>query len=212
MADLSFDAVVVGVQGAFHCHVPGQIWQHECRRIRRDTRAGGGLAGEQIAPGIQCNTHAGGHQWWYYGTIIKEDFPELYEEGLELLPIGSNNIFVFDDESCVTLYAGEADPDGSKSAAEIAKFSRKDADTFLRIREVYLKYMQVAQLEEAYSVAKPIGVPGPMAKSFLHPEVIKAGLDPELMMSKNAFEVADHFYESLEAKLMILRQGFFWMK
>ena len=209
MADLNFDVVIVGggVKGLSTGMYIAKYGGLSVGIFEDTYELGGGLAGDQIAPGIQCNTHAGGHQWWYYDTVIKEDFPELWEEGLKLLPVGSNVVFGFEDGTGLVLYGPEVDPDGSRSAAQISRFSQKDAQTYLKMRNIYKKYIQDAIIENAFSVSSPVGVQSPLEKAFSHPEVLAASPDPHKKM--NPIEAVEYYYESPEMRLMMAQQGTF---
>ena len=209
MPDLEFDVVIVGggCKGLSTGVYMAKYGGLSVGIFEETYELGGGLAGDQIAPGIQCNTHAGGHQWWYYDTIIKEDFPELFEEGLNLLPVGSNVVVGFDDESCLALYGTQLDPDSTRSAAEIARFSEKDADTYLRLRKLYDEYVQDAIIEEAFSVPPPVGTPGAVAKAFA--KMLKDHPDLSAMSGGGLLDVVSAFYESTEARMMMLLQGSF---
>ena len=209
MPDLEFDIVIVGggCKGLSTGIYLAKYGGMSVGIFEETYELGGGLAGDQIAPGIQCNTHAGGHQWWYYDTLIKEDFPELWEEGLNLLPVDSNVVIGFDDESCLALYGPHMDPDSTRSATELARFSEKDAETYLKLRKLYDEYVQGAIIEEAFSVPGPVGSVGPLQKAFMkleadHPDV--AGLSKGSLV-----DVVQAFYESTEARLMMLQQGVF---
>jgi beta-carotene ketolase (CrtO type) len=120
---------------------------------------------------------------WFYDTIIKDDLPELWEEGFKQVGYGNcASVALFPDDTCLALYAINHDPDGTRTAAQIARFSERDAETYLKLRKVYLEHLEPAYIEQAFSVAPPVGVPGPMEKALANPELIKAGLDPHLAM------------------------------
>ena len=131
MADLSFDVVIIGggckglAVGAYLAKFGGMtvgIFEelHEL---------GGGLAGEQSAPGFQSSPHSFSQEDWYYDVIIKDDLPELWEEGFNTGGRASIDATLFPDNTCLAIYGFDMDRDGSRSAAQIARFSKRDAET-----------------------------------------------------------------------------------
>jgi beta-carotene ketolase (CrtO type) len=207
MADMSFDVVIVGggckglSTGIYLAKYGGMT----VGIFEATHELGGGLASEQTAPGFIGNTHAIGQQSWYYNIVIKDDLPELWEEGFR--QIGDANttmVSLFPDDTCLTLYGGDRGPDLERSAAQIARFSKQDAETYLEIGSVYLKHLRPAFYEDAFSVPPPVGVPGPVAKAMANPEVIKAGLDPHIA-SMTPFQAFKVLFESEQLITLLLR-------
>ena len=206
MADLSFDFVIVGggCKGLSTGMYLAKYGSTSVGIFEELHELGGGLAGEQVAPGFQCNIHSMAQMTWYYDTVIKDDLPELWEEGFKQCFSVAVNAAIFPDDTCLTLYGWEQDPDGTRSAAQIARFSVKDAETYLKIRKVYLEHIRPALFEEVFSVPTPVGVPGPMMKALSNPEVVKAGLDPHIA-TMTALQALRILFDSQELITFLLR-------
>ena len=97
MADLSFDVVIIGggckglAVGAYLAKYGGM----SVGIFEETHELGGGLAGEQLAPGVQGNPHSNSQCDWFYNIVIKDDLPELWEEGFKT--VGRTSISVGKD-------------------------------------------------------------------------------------------------------------------
>jgi phytoene dehydrogenase-like protein len=207
MADLSFDVVIIGggckalPTGIYLAKYGGM----SVGIFEATHELGGGLAGEQPAPGFQGNSHSWAQMDWYWNIVIKDDLPELWEEGFQSVGRMANLVNLFPDDTCLSLYGFDLDPDGSRSAAQIARFSEKDADAWLNFRKIYLEHIQPAFYEEMYSVPPPPGEPGPVMKAIMsNPDIPKAGLDPHIAVM-TPLQGLKIIYESEELITALLR-------
>ena len=207
MSDLSFDVVIVGggskglAMGAYLAKYSGMT----VGIFDEAHELGGGMHGEQSAPGFQSNPHCFAFMDWYFNVVIKDDLPELWEEGFETVGRMSNITSLFPDDTCLTMYGYEMDPDGTRSAAEIARYSEKDAERWLNFRNLYLDRVRPAFYEEQYSLPHMPGELSPMLKVLLNdPDIKKAGLTPEVA-AMTPLDAIKSFYESNEVIIGMLR-------
>jgi phytoene dehydrogenase-like protein len=157
MADMTFDAVVVGggskgIVTALYLAAYGgmSVGIFEGRH-----ELGGGWASDDApAPGFIGDSHCASTNKNYFLPLI-EDFPDFGEKGGRWVetPVIGATIFAEDQSSYVT-YGHEHDPTGEKTAAQIARFSEKDAETWLQEYELYWKPggMREAILNTCYNL------------------------------------------------------------
>jgi len=157
MADLSFDAVVVGggsktmITAMYLAKFGGM----KVGVFEDKAELGGGWCSEESpAPGFIHNTCATGIGKFYFIPIY-EDFPDFEEKGVYIHPV---NLFVpfKEDDSYMLFYNSETDPTQERGAKTIVPFSQKDADTWLWLWNVWLK-MRPKWLQWAFNPAKPLG-------------------------------------------------------
>ncbi|UCD28324.1 MAG: NAD(P)/FAD-dependent oxidoreductase [Planctomycetota bacterium] len=207
MADSSFDVVIVGggckglAMGAYLAKYGGMT----VGIFDEANELGGGMHGEQSAPGFHSNPHCFAFMDWYFKVIIKDDLPELWEEGLEIVGRMTHMTSVFPDDSCITTYGFDVDPDGTKTAAEIAKFSEKDAEIMFKWRNIYLERLQPILYEENYCLPPEPGDPGLLMKAMIaDPDLPKLGITPQLAMT-TALDGLKTMFESEELLITMLR-------
>lgn len=134
MPDASYDAIVIGggakgLTCAMYLQKYGgmKVGIFECRH-----EAGGGWATEEsAAPGFLANTHATMIYAPHY-LALERDFPEFDGADLGQYPAGNSAIFLDQGNSLVT-YGYGTDPTQEKTAKEIARFSEKDAELWLKV-------------------------------------------------------------------------------
>src|SRR5947208_1539098 len=155
MSDERYDAVVIG--GGHH----GTIIACYLARaglsvlvLERSAHLGGGACSSQgPAPGFLMN-HCS-HWTRFYGHPAYRDFA-LHEAGLHYVFPEQNEGMIFDDGSSLIGYSAHrvTDPASgsqerseeniSRTFSQIARFSRRDADTYLRLLEAYERHWKQA--------------------------------------------------------------------
>lgn len=209
MAALSFDVVIIGggckglAVGAYLAKYGGMT----VGIFEETHELGGGLAGEQSAPGFQGNPHSNSQMDWFYNIVIKDDLPELWEEGFKNVGRMTVNANLFPDDTCLAIYGFDLDPDGSRGAAQIARFSEKDAETWMKFRKLYLERIRPAFYEEVFSLPPLPGEPSPLVKLLASdPEIKKAGLDFHLI-GMSPLQGLKTIFESEELIVSLLRSN-----
>ena len=112
---------------------------------------GGGWCCEEPVPGFIANTCSHQHFDYYYSPV-REDFPEWEQYGGRVKngKIGAGAVFI-EDDTCIPIYSRKVDPDQEMTAREIARFSPRDADTWLHLWEKFTKYWEPAINEWFFS-------------------------------------------------------------
>ena len=168
MADMSFDAVVVG--GGHHATIIANYLQNaglETGVFERLQEIGGGACGDELpAPAFLQNPCA--HFTRMFGNPAYHDF-NLRKFGLHYVFPECNEAMIFPDETCFVGYTAfpVEDPDTGKEGFsnenftktynEIARFSKKDADMYEWITERYEKRWRMAFRKYRYSPPTPWG-------------------------------------------------------
>ncbi len=139
MADATYDAVIVGggTKALFTAMYLAKYAGMKVGIFERRHELGGGLAtAEGAAGGFVSDTHATTMYEWYFRPI-KEDFPDFEEKGAKFgfHPM-TLSVITKEDQQSVGIYHRSADPTGEKTAAQLAKYSQRDADTFLKLNEM----------------------------------------------------------------------------
>ncbi|MDH5695136.1 MAG: FAD-dependent oxidoreductase [Dehalococcoidia bacterium] len=195
MADASFDVVIVGggnkglILGMYLARYGGMsvgIFE------RRHEAGGGWSTDEGAAPGFLADYHCAG-VGYVYNLTTQLDFPEWRElgGGLTNPKIACGGIFK-EDDSCVALYSKSADPNWELTAKSIAQFSGRDAETWIRLENLYRDVMSPYFLEFLLNPPPPVGEPDAMDKLLKDP---KAGIDPSWIF-KTPLEVLSETFES----------------
>jgi phytoene dehydrogenase-like protein len=196
MADLSFDAVVVGtgVKSIATAMYLSKYGKMDVACFDQDSEVCGGWSSAESAPGFVANTHSSGHSIMYL-IPLERDFPEIKEMGADYVtPRVSGQ--AFDDGTCLMFYRQEADPDQQKTAAEIARFSQKDADYWLALWKWWQEKAYDAYIQEALTLPTPLGVPSPVETLMMEPDSLKL-LNP-IFSYMDPFQVFNCIFESDE--------------
>src|SRR5512136_550145 len=184
MADLTFDAVIIG-GGNKGLMLAMYLMKYAGMSVgifERRHEIGGGLATEETsAPGFRGNTHANIILPWYYAPLYR-DFPEFWEYGAQVdqYPVSDGTVFL-NNETCLAIYSEKEDPSQEKTAREIARFSKKDAETWLKLWKLWRSD------EFSRVVLDPLLNPHDwqIAPEFLnrqlaaYPKMLEAGLNPD---------------------------------
>ncbi|MCC6663099.1 MAG: NAD(P)/FAD-dependent oxidoreductase [Polyangiaceae bacterium] len=138
MFDQGFDAIIIGAGHngmALAAYLAKSGWSVAV--LERRTEEGGGLCTEEVTePNFLHNLHSNYHS--LVGICPVYDDLELTENGVEYghpdVQMGS----IFDDGTALTIHT-----DMRKTAASFARFSQKDADTWMRLWDEVCGYMDL---------------------------------------------------------------------
>lgn len=197
MPDASYDVVIIGggnkslMLGMYLTKYGGlTVGIFEKRH-----ELGGGLSSEESpAPGFIHNTHSTLHTSRLYYEPLYQDFPDFEEKGAKYIsyPVANGMIFK-EDQSCLLFYHCKTDPTQEKTAKEIARFSRKDAETWLKLWDYYVKKLRPAMLERVFNPPRP-GVKDAFDRLFPDKE---SPIDPG-WAGMNCLQVGMDAYDSPE--------------
>lgn len=212
MADMSYDAVVIG--GGHHATIIANYLQNAGLKtgvFERLHELGGGACGDELpAPAFLQNPCA--HFTRMFGNPAYHDF-NLRHYGLQYIFPEGNEAMVFPDETCFVGYScfPVGDPNTGKEEFseinfqktynEIARFSKRDADTYEWLVDKYQKYWRHAFRKYRYSTPTPWGVSNPLEELFLDE---KTGFDPAWHFM-NGIQVARDLFESPEMRILFMR-------
>jgi beta-carotene ketolase (CrtO type) len=213
MADKTFDAVIVGGGNkalllALYLIKYGGM---SVGIFERRHEIGGCLATEELsAPGFRGNTHANIILPWYYAPIWR-DFPQFWDYGAQWDQHTCSDGFVFKDkENCLAIYSEKHDPTWERTAKEIGRFSRQDAELWLKLAKVSQtdEYMRMLMDSLFLPIEDRMGE-GPMMRqmAFL-PLVEEAGLNMDTLtrwMQGSGLDACREWIESPELQSCILR-------
>ena len=195
MADQTFDAIIIGggnkalVTAMYLAKYGGMdvaIFE------KRHELGGGWSCEESAAPGFITNTHAATIGKWYH-KVMPWDFPDFEEKGGTWIPyyVAHGSIFE-EDQSCLAIYGEDYDGGQERSAAEIARFSSRDADAWLHLWQIWKDKLEPAFLESIYN---PVPLPGqldPLQRALMDPAV---GLEP-IAAVQSPIEMLRDWFES----------------
>lgn len=138
MLDQAFDAIVIGAGHngmALAAYLAKSGWSVAV--LERRSEEGGGLCTEEVTePGFLHNLHSNYHS--LVGICPVYDDLELLDHGVEYAHPDVQMGSIFSDGTALTLHT-----DMQKTAASFARFSRRDADTWLRLWHEVSGYMDL---------------------------------------------------------------------
>ena len=179
MADLSFDVVIIGGgnKGLVTAMYLTKYGKMNVGIFEDRHELGGGWCQEEPVPGFIANPCSMDHASFYHIPVYW-DFPEWETYGAKYAytEITTGCIFI-EDDSCLLQYAAfdDVDPTQERTAKEIARFSEKDAETYLKLWEKSEKYWDPAIREWMFTPAKPFSEPDALDKLIQNPD---SGIDP----------------------------------
>lgn len=160
--------------------------------LERRNEVGGGLAGEEVTlPGFLHNTHAIYMMMTEYAPPY-EDF-KLEEYNIKHVYPPLQFAMPLSDGRCLCLYS-----DLDKTCESIAKFSKKDADTY---REVYHQYKDYVQHFVAPATYYP---PSPLLEAVTKMQETDIGRELFELTERSPKDVIDELFEDEYVKTLML--------
>lgn len=211
MPDLTFDAVVCGGgnKGLMLAMYLSKYAGMSVGIFERRHEIGGGLATEETAaPGFRGNTHANIILPWYYAPIWR-DFPEFWDYGGQYDQYRVSDGAIFKNNGkCLAIYSLKDDPTQNKTAREIARFSQRDAERWLKATELTQgdEILRV-QVDECFNPHEWKLDPKFMERTLaVYPRVLEAGFDPDsLVLAATPIRTTQEFFDSCELQYCICR-------
>ena len=213
MADETFDAVIVG-GGNKALFVAMYLQKYAGMSVgifERRHEIGGCLATEEIAaPGFRGNTHATIQLPFYYLPLWR-DFPEFWDYGAKIdQHLCSDGAVFRKDQTCLAIYSEKYDMNQERTAQEIARFSEKDAEKWLRMRKMWLSSeFQQVQMDYFYLPAEEKVDPKVLERQIaVYPLLVEvgAGVDPDsLVLASPHTRNVKELWESPELQYCNLR-------
>jgi len=208
MPDATYDAVVVG-GGNKALAVSMWLARYGGMDVgifeRRHEIGGGWAAEESPAPGFLANTHAQMIFLWMHYLAALRDFPE-WDAELDMYVMNNSGIFR-DTGKCLGIYTVKHDPSQECTAREIARFSERDAEMWLKgwdVREVLLKAFILtfttppAELELRMLEAAPALIAALQEK----------GIEPDLIYTMySPLRGIKEFWQSKELQCILVRMA-----
>jgi len=210
MADATFDAVIIGGgnKGLLLALYLIKYGGMSVGIFERRHEMGGCLCTEEIAaPGFRGNDHANIILPWYYAPVWR-DFPEFWDYGAQWDQHLCSDGFVFrNNETAIAIYSDKHDPTQERTAKEIARFSEKDAEKWLKTwaMENSDEYQRVNtdRLFVPYELMPPEA--GERQIAFF-PKMVEAGFVPDsLLLQASCVRSTLEWFESPELQSCILR-------
>ena len=212
MADQHYDAIVIGAghHGSIIACYLGKAGL-KTLVLEAHTLLGGATGTEEgPVPGFRQNFCA--HFTRFYSHPAYDDF-DLRSHGLEYTFPDQNEGMIFADGSSYIGYSAfkVADPvtgrtehspeNVLKTFEQIKRFSRRDADAYLKLFDQYQKYWKKAFHKQRFIEPTPYGTPDPLEELLAIPD---SGLEPvhQFMTTK---QLAFDFFESAQMRTLFIR-------
>ncbi len=211
MADKTFDAVIIGggTKALFLSLYLRKYGGMSVGIFERRHEIGGALATEEIAaPGFRGNTHASIQLPWYYLPIYR-DFPEFWEYGarIDQYKVSDGAIFK-DNNTCLTIYSDKHDFHQEKTAQEIARFSERDADRWLKLRELSISpELQRVHMDMLFNPLENQQKPEIFERQAkLYEKLIEIDMAPDsLVLASSHMRLVKEYWESPEMQYVLAR-------
>ena len=180
MADKSFDVVIVGGgnKALITAMYLTKYAKLEVGIFEERHELGGGWCQEEPAAGFYGNP-CSMHMTAQYHIPIFWDFPEWEDYGVKMEYTKSGLACIFsEDDTCLVQYQAfpDVDPDQERTAAEIARFSQKDADTYIKLWKNLKTKWEPYLLESLFNPPPPPGQPDAIDRMIQQPD---SGLEPD---------------------------------
>ena len=134
--------------------------------LERNPKIGGGCStDEPVLPGYRFNLHSNFFMGFRHSPLIRD--LELYRFGFSYIEPPVQQAAAFRDGTCVVIHK-ELD----KTCGSLARFSKRDADTFRALHHLYSEGMRPLFTSLAFNAPLPLDqlrdrLSGPQAKEFL---------------------------------------------
>jgi len=211
MPDLTFDAVVCG-GGNKALMLAMYLSKYAGMSVgifERRHEIGGGLATEETAaPGFRGNTHANIILPWYYAPLYR-DFPDFWDYGGQYDQYLVSDGAVFkNNDTCLAIYSIKDDPTQERTAREIAKFSKKDAERWLKFAGLTQgDEIQRVQIDNIFNPHEWQAAPEYMERQIaVYPKALEVGVDPDsLVLAATPKRAAQEFFDCKELQYCLCR-------
>jgi phytoene dehydrogenase-like protein len=212
VSDARYDAVVVG--GGHHstivaCYL-ARAGMSVCVLERSPHFGGGAQTSEGPAPGFLMN-HCS-HWTRFYSHPAYRDFG-LAAEGLRYVFPEQNEGMIFDDATSFIGYSASvvvdpasgrverSDANVARTYEQIARFSSRDAETYLSLLDAHERFWRAAFRQHRFSPPPPWGTPDPLEELV--------GLTGSRIEPVHQFmtlrQLAYDFFESTELRILFMR-------
>ena len=190
MPDETFDAVIVGGgnKALFLAMYLIKYADMSVGIFERRHEIGGCLATEETAaPGFRGNTHASIQLPFYYLPLWR-DFPEFWEYGGQIdQHLCSDGAVFRNNQTCLAIYSDKHDMNQERTAKELARFSEKDAEKWLKLRKMWLRpAMQHVQMDLIFNPAEIRATDPSIGERqiVVYPELVECGpgVDPDALV------------------------------
>jgi phytoene dehydrogenase-like protein len=212
LSDARYDAVVAG--GGHHgtivaCYL-ARAGMSVCVLERTPHFGGGASTSEGPAPGYLMN-HCS-HWTRFYGHPAYRDF-DLAGEGLRYLFPEENEGMIFDDGTSFIGYSASTVVDTAsgqqerspqnvqRTFAQISRFSRRDAESYITLLDAYEKYWKLAFRRHRFSAPTRWGTPDPLEELLDIPD---SRIEP-VHQCMTLRQLAYDFFESAELRILFMR-------
>jgi phytoene dehydrogenase-like protein len=161
---------------------------------RNPWHGGGVVTAELTGPGYLHDRFSTGHIFIQGNPLIKNDELKLLSRyGLKYIYPEVPFMCVFDDGSTIGLHR-----DRNKTYQEIARFSKKDADAFLKFAETSVHYLPML----AASLYTP---PIPLGATFAMLDQSAEGRELFALMQKSPYDIIMEHFENEKVRLFFVR-------
>lgn len=193
MADETFDVIIIGGgnKGLVLAMYLAKYGGLDVAVFEKRHECGGGWGTDEgAAPGFLADYHATnvtrGYTW-----VLERDFP-LWKELVSMTQprVSAGTVFT-DDDSCLAIYSRSEDKNQEKTAASLARFSQRDADTWLQ-RQAGFDKIALKFMKYCHTPPLPPGEPDALDWLVMEPG---SGLDPSWLI-KSPIEVLRDIFES----------------
>lgn len=211
MADESFDAVIIGggTKGLFLALYLIKYGGMEVGIFERRHEIGGCLCTEEIsAPGFRGNDHANIILPIYYLPVWR-DFPQLWDYGIQWDQHLCSDGFAFrDKETAIAIYSDKHDLTQERTVREIARFSKRDAENWLKLWELEQSDVwQRVTIDNTYLPPEWLTREEVLMRQMdVYPKLVEAGFEPtEDVLLGTSMHAATKWWESQELQSCVLR-------
>jgi len=211
MPDETFDAVIVG-GGTTALYTAMYLMRYGGMSVgifERRHEIGGCMATEEAcAPGFRGNTHATMSFPWYHLPIYR-DFPEFWEYGgqRDQYLVADGGSFI-KEETCLAIYSTKDDPTQERTAKEIARFSERDGERWLKLWNLWQSdKAQNCQVDRLFNPAEFRLDPAHLERQMeLYPGLCEAGFEPDqLLLNASHMRAVKEQWDSKELQYCIER-------